>query len=69
MAIRPENHIVGDKAVRKISDTLISEEWTISTPESDKSNSTTPSWAFLFGYILSLLLIVYPKEYTINCFL
>ena len=35
MAIRPDNHITGDKAVRKISDKLIPEEWTISIPESD----------------------------------
>ena len=35
MAIRPDNHIIGDKAVRKISNNLIPEEWTISTPESD----------------------------------
>ncbi len=35
MAIRPDNHITGDKAIRKISDSLIPEEWTISTPESD----------------------------------
>lgn len=35
MANRPNAHIVGDKAVRKISDKLIPEEWTISTPDSD----------------------------------
>ena len=35
MAIRPDNHITGDKAVRTISNNLIPEEWTISTPESD----------------------------------
>lgn len=35
MANRPENHITGDKAVRKIEDRLIPEEWTISTPDSD----------------------------------
>lgn len=35
MAIRPDNHITGDKAIRKIANNLIPEEWTISTPESD----------------------------------
>ena len=35
MANRPENHITGDKAVRKIADRLIPEEWTISIPDSD----------------------------------
>ncbi|WP_455601897.1 DUF4365 domain-containing protein [Bacteroides rodentium] len=35
MAIRPDNHITGDKAVRTISNNLIPEEWTISIPESD----------------------------------
>lgn len=35
MANRPENHITGDKAVRKISSELIPEEWTISIPDSD----------------------------------
>ncbi|MCQ2229267.1 MAG: DUF4365 domain-containing protein [Bacteroidales bacterium] len=35
MAIRPDNHITGDNAVRQISAKLIPEEWTISRPESD----------------------------------
>ena len=35
MAIRPNNHIVGDKAIRQISATLIPEEWTISIPDAD----------------------------------
>ena len=35
MAIRNQNHIIGDKAVRKISDLLIPEEWTISIPDAD----------------------------------
>ncbi len=35
MAIRPENHITGDKAIRRISDRLIPEEWTINIPDSD----------------------------------
>lgn len=35
MAKRPDNHITGDYAIRKISAALIPEEWTISTPESD----------------------------------
>ena len=57
MAIRPENHITGDKAIRKISDRLIPEEWTISIPDSDygldmlievvKDNSTTGSFFFI----------------------
>lgn len=57
MAIRPDNHITGDKAIRKISDSLIPEEWTISTPESDygldmlievvKDNATTGRFFFI----------------------
>ena len=35
MAIRPDNHITGDYAIRKIKSALIPEEWTISTPEAD----------------------------------
>ncbi len=35
MAIRPDNHITGDGAVRKIASDLIPEEWTISIPDSD----------------------------------
>ena len=35
MAIRPNNHITGDKAVNAISYKLIPAEWTISKPESD----------------------------------
>lgn len=35
MAIRPDNHIIGDKAIRTISSKLIPEEWTISIPDSD----------------------------------
>ena len=35
MAVRPDNHITGDIAVRNISNKLIPEEWTISTPQSD----------------------------------
>ncbi len=35
MALRPDNHITGDKAIRKISDRLIPDEWTISIPDSD----------------------------------
>lgn len=35
MAVRPDNHITGDIAVRNISSKLIPEEWTISTPQSD----------------------------------
>ena len=35
MAIRPDNHITGDYAIRKILSSLIPEEWTISTPEAD----------------------------------
>ena len=35
MATRPDNHITGDSAFRKISDVLIPEEWTISKPDSD----------------------------------
>ena len=35
MALRPDNHITGYKAIRKISDRLIPEEWTISIPDSD----------------------------------
>ena len=35
MAKRPDNHITGDYAIRKISAALIPEEWTISTPEAD----------------------------------
>lgn len=35
MALRPENHITGDSAVRKIASDLIPEEWTISIPDSD----------------------------------
>ena len=35
MAIRPDNHITGDNAIRQISASLIPEEWTISTPEAD----------------------------------
>ena len=57
MAIRPENHITGDKAIRKIADRLIPEEWTISIPDSDygldmlievvKDNSTTGRFFFI----------------------
>lgn len=35
MALRPNNHITGDSAVRKITSDLIPEEWTISVPDSD----------------------------------
>lgn len=35
MALRPNNHITGDSAVRRISSDLIPEEWTISIPDSD----------------------------------
>lgn len=35
MAKRPDNHITGDYAIRKISSALIPEEWTINTPEAD----------------------------------
>ena len=35
MAKRHHNHIIGDKAVRKISDLLIPEDWTISIPDAD----------------------------------
>lgn len=35
MATRPDNHIIGDKAIRRISDILIPEGWTIDTPDSD----------------------------------
>lgn len=35
MAVRPDNHITGDSAIRKISDVLIPEEWTISKSDSD----------------------------------
>ena len=35
MALRPNNHITGDNAVRKIASDLIPEEWTISIPDSD----------------------------------
>ena len=35
MAIRPDNHITGDTAIREISAALIPEEWTISTPGAD----------------------------------
>lgn len=35
MAKRPENHITGDRAVRRIASDLIPEEWTISIPDSD----------------------------------
>ena len=35
MATRPNNHITGDSAVRKIASDLIPEEWTISIPDSD----------------------------------
>lgn len=35
MAVRPDNHIIGDIAVRNISNKLIPEEWTISTSQSD----------------------------------
>lgn len=35
MAIRPNNHITGDGAARKIASDLIPEEWTISIPDSD----------------------------------
>lgn len=35
MALRPNNHITGDSAVRKIASDLIPEEWTISIPDSD----------------------------------
>lgn len=35
MAIRPDNHITGDYAIRKIAAVLIPDEWTISTPEAD----------------------------------
>lgn len=35
MAVRPDNHITGDIAVRNISSKLIPEEWTITTPQSD----------------------------------
>lgn len=62
MAIRPDNHITGDKAVRTISNNLIPEEWTISTPESDygldmlievvRNNQTTGR---LFLYNLKVL--------------
>ena len=57
MAIRPENHITGDKAIRKITDRLIPEEWTISIPDSDygldmlievvKDNRTTGRFFFI----------------------
>lgn len=35
MALRPNNHITGDNAIRKIASDLIPEEWTISIPDSD----------------------------------
>ncbi len=35
MATRDRSHVIGDKAVRKISDLLIPEEWTISIPDAD----------------------------------
>lgn len=35
MAKRPQNHITGDSAIRKIASDLIPEEWTISIPDSD----------------------------------
>lgn len=35
MALRPNNHVTGDSAVRKIASDLIPEEWTISIPDSD----------------------------------
>lgn len=57
MAIRGCNHIIGDKAVRKISDLLIPEEWTISIPDADygldmlveivKDNRTTGKFFFV----------------------
>lgn len=57
MALRPDNHITGDKAIRKISDRLIPEEWTISIPDSDygldmlievvKGNNTTGRFFFI----------------------
>lgn len=57
MAIRDGNHIIGDKAVRKISDLLIPEEWTISIPDADygidmlveivKDNRTTGKFFFV----------------------
>lgn len=57
MAIRPDNHIVGDKAIRQISATLIPEEWTISIPDADygldmlievvEGNKTTGKFFFI----------------------
>ena len=35
MSKRNHSHIIGDKAVRRISDLLIPEEWTISIPDAD----------------------------------
>ena len=35
MAIRPDNHITGDIAIRQINAKLIPEEWTINIPDSD----------------------------------
>lgn len=57
MALRPNNHITGDNAIRKIASDLIPEEWTISIPDSDygldmlievvSSNKTTGKLFFI----------------------
>ena len=57
MAIRPNSHITGDSAIRKIASDLIPEEWTISIPDADygldmlvevvRSNKTTGKLFFL----------------------
>ena len=57
MAKRPNSHITGDGAIRKIASDLIPEEWTISIPDADygldmlvevvRGNNTTGRLFFL----------------------
>ncbi len=73
MALRPNNHITGDSAVRKIASDLIPEEWTISIPDSDygldmlievvRDNKTTGK-LFLYNLKGQLLLHMMGKYFS-----